>query len=352
MPTYAYPTRTKTLDAVTVATLEDQLNEVDIPQAYRNALLMQLVLRMAKEPGLEIQGQSLKLPNVAVKRKTMGGTRAEAFVNFETGVTAQAFAGLDLLDTSLADGPTVSWTDYAYYTCFVAIAGTEKIENTGPMKRLDILKSRQNQEIRALTRLMETDLWSTNTDITRGTQNAFSGMQHKIKIDPTTSTVVQGLNQSTFTPWRNQYTTSVGSFASGGLDAMRAFWFALSGQNGMEPPHLIINNSTIAGYIVKALEGIHRIVGSLNNQDLSASKLPTFMGVPIVHTDDSPSQKQYWLNFDYMENIIHEGANWSEVIPGEPNDQWVKDQKRYVFGAAPLMLTRRERFGVMGGITA
>ena len=31
MPTYPYPSRTKVLDTATVATLEDALNEVDIP---------------------------------------------------------------------------------------------------------------------------------------------------------------------------------------------------------------------------------------------------------------------------------------------------------------------------------
>lgn len=352
MATYAYPSRTKVLDTATVATLEDSLNERDIPQAYRNALLCQLILGNTREPGLEIQGRNLKLPRVSVKRKTMGGTRAEVFVNFEVGTTAQSFAGFDVLDTSIADGPTVSWSDYAYYTCFVAISGTEKVENTGAMKRLDILLSRQNQEIRQLVRTMEADLWSTNADTTRGTQNDFAGIQHKVQDDPTTSEVVQGLNQSTYTPWRNATSASVGSFASGGLDAMRAMWFSTAGVNGMEPPHLWTTNSTIAGYVVKALEGVHRVVGSLDGADLSASVLPTHMGVPIVHTDDSPSGVMIAWNFDYLENVVHEGANWSEVMPGEPNDQWVKDQKRYVYGAAPLMVTRREKFGYLGGITA
>ena len=351
MPTYAYPTRSKTLDTATVATLEDQLNEVDIPQGYRNALLTQLLFRK-ESPGLTMQGNDLRLPQTAMQRKTMGGTRAEAFVNFESGVTATEFSGLEQLNTSIADGPTVTYTDYSYYSAFVAISGIQKIENTGRMKRLDILRASQNQEIRGLIRRMEGHLHGTNTDSVKGSQKQFAGIRHKIKLDPTTSTVVQGLNQSTFTPWRNQYTTSVGSFAAGGLDAMRAMYFSIAGVNNYEPADLIFNNSTIAGYLVKALEGIHRIVGSLKGSDLSSSKLPTFMDIPIIHTDDAASQTQIWMTTSYFQNIIHEGADWSETIPGEPNDQWVKDQKRYVFGAAPLMCLRREKQGIMGGITA
>jgi hypothetical protein len=351
MSTYAYPSRTKSLDTATVATLEDSLHEYDIPQAYRNALFMQLLLSNNMEPGLEIQGRNTLLPGLGIKRKTMGGTRAESFVNFESGSTAQFFSGLDILDTSISDGPTVTWSDYAYATCLVSIAGIEKLENSGAMKRLDILRSRQNQEVRGLVRAMETALHSTNTDTVRGSQNAFAGYQHKIKEDPTTSTVIQGLNQATYTPWANQTTTG-GSFASQGLDDMREMWYSVSGVNGMEPPHLWTTTSTIAGYVTKALEGVHRIVGSLNDSDLSASKLPTHMGVPIVHTDDSPSGTMRVWNFDYIENIIHEGANWSENIPGEPNDQFIKDQKRYIFGAAPMMLTRREKQGVIHTITA
>jgi hypothetical protein len=352
MPTYAYPSRTQILDEATVATLADNLSETAIPQGYRNALLMQLMLRKNKEPGLQIQGTNLKLPSIQVKTKTQGGSRAEQFVDFESGNTAQSFSGNQILETSVGDGATVTWVDWAFYTCYVGLPFTTKAKNTGPQKRLDILTQIQNREIRGLIRDMETDLWSTNADTAEGSQNDFAGVQHKIKLDPTSSTVVQGLNQSTFTPWRNQYTTTMGSFATNGLDVMRAMWFTLSGVNGMEPPHLITTNSTIAGYTIKALEGVHRIVGSLDGADLSASKLPTFMGVPIVHTDDSPASLMHWWNFDYLVNLIHEQANWSDYIPGMPNDQLVVDQKRYVFGAAPMMLLRREKFGVIGGITA
>lgn len=353
MSTYASPSRTKVLDTVTTATLEDSLYENDIPQAYRNALLCQLTLGMAKEPGLFIQGQNLKLPGgVRPTIKTQGGTRCEVFVNFEVGKTAQSFIGTDILETAQADGPTVTWTDYAYYTAMVSIALTEKIENSGAMKRLDILRSRQNQEIRQMARVMEADLWSTNGDTTKGSQNDFSGMQHKVQDDPTAASTVQGLSQATFTPWRNATDNSVGSFASGGVDAMRSMWFSVSGTNGMEPPHLITTNSTIAGYVIKELEGVHRIVNTLNDRDLSASRLPTFMGVPIVHSDDSPSGVMLFWNFDYLCSIIQEGANWSTHIPGTPNDQAITDQQRWVFGAAPNMITRRERFGWLGGITA
>lgn len=346
----AYPSITQTLDTATVATLKDSLFDYDIPQAYRNAVLMQLLLRESREPGLEIQGQNLKLPDVAVKRKTMGGTRATAFTNFQDGVTAEWFSGFDILDTSVADGPTESWTDFSYMTGYVAISGIEKIENTGRGKRLDILRSRQNQEIRRMTRLGETALWSTNTDAVRGTQNAWAGIRHKISTAPTSGNL-QGLDRATFTTWRNQYNASGGSFASSGLDTMRSMYYATSGTNSMEPPHLILQTSTISGYMVKALEGIHRVVGALNGTDLS-SKTPTYMGIPTAWTDDCPSGYQYWLNFDYMINILHEGAIWSEVIPGEPNDQWIKDQKRYVLGAAPMMLTRPEKQGVVAGYTA
>ena len=354
MPTYAYPTRSKTLDTATVATLEDQLNEQDIPQAYRNGLLVQLVLRAAREPGLELQGQNLKLPDVGVKRRTMGGTRAEVFVNFEAGVTAQAFRGLTVLNTSLADGPTVTYSDYAYYTCYVAQSGTEKIENTGAMKRLDILRSRQSQEIRTLVRTMEADLWTTNTDTTAGSQDSFAGLRHKVKLDPTTSTTIQGLSQSTFTPWRNQYVTSVGSFAANGPDNMRAQYYATAGVNAMEPIDLWITTSTVAGYYVKQAEGIHRVVGNIGGAgtDLSSARLPVHMGVPVIHTDDCTSGYMFGLNFKYFENVIHEGADWTDIIPGAPNDQWVEGQHRWVFGAAPLMVTRREKHTVMAGITA
>lgn len=352
MATYAYPTDTIQLNTAEIATLKDALMEEDIPQAYRNALLCQMFMGKAREPGLNIQGQDLMLPGgVRPKRRTKGGTRATCPVNFEIGTTAQFFTGGDVLDTSQADGPTETWVDWAFLTCYVSIFGTDRLKNTGPGKRLDILRSRQNQEIRQMTRTAETAMWSANTDTVEGTQNAFPGLQHKVATAPTSGTK-QGLDQSVFTPWRNVYDATVGSFAAGGLDAFESFWYDLAGTNGMEPPHLFATESTVAGYVTKALRGVHRIVGSLNGNDLSASRLPTIMGVPIVHTDDCTSGYAYGFNFDYMENLILEGADWVSEIPGQPNDQFLQGQHRWILGAAPMMFTRLEKQGVLAGITA
>jgi len=352
MPTYAYPSRTELLNTANTATLEEALFEDDIPQGYLQCALVQLVLRNETDQGLRVQPKNLKLPNVMVKTKTMGGRLAEVFLNFETGTTAQTVRGFQTLNTDVAEGPTISSQPFAYYTYFVAQSGEEAAENTGMMKRLDIQRSRQTQEVRGLCRYMEGHLQGTNTDITKGSQDQFSGIQHKISTTPTTSVVVQGLNQSTYVPWRNIVNASVGSFASGGLDAMRTFYLDLSGQNADEPPDLYMTTPTVAGYIIKAAEGIHRLVGSLDGSDLSMAKMPTHMGVPIFHTADAASGTIRAFSFRYLENVIQENANWKVIRPGDPNDQWVDGQSRRVFGASPLMMTRREKFGVLSGITA
>ena len=76
MPTYAYPTQTIQLNTAEIATLKDALMEEDIPQAYRNALLCQMFMGKAREPGLNIQGQNLLLPGgVRPKRRTKGAVK-------------------------------------------------------------------------------------------------------------------------------------------------------------------------------------------------------------------------------------------------------------------------------------
>lgn len=353
MPTYAYPSSTVVRDTPTMATLQSVLNQQDIPQSFRECMLLGYLLNAAKQPGLEIQGTDLQMPSVGVspKIKRMRGPYAEVFVNFESGVTAQEFRGLQSLSTAIGEGPTTALTPWAYYTCYVAISHTQKIENSGGNKRLDILMSNQNKEIRGLCRRMEGHLWGTNTDIVAGTQNQFAGIGHRIAISPSTGTN-EGLSRSTFTPWRNATTTSVGSFASGGLDAMRAMILGISGVNQREKPHLAMTTTTVQGYCYKALEGIHRVVGTLGNTDLGTSGLPVYMGIPIAGTDDCTAGYIYYMNFDYLWSLIHADAEWSEHIPGEPANQLVDGQKRYVFGAAPLMISRLERFGVLSGITA
>jgi hypothetical protein len=349
MPTY--PSRTETLRGQVVATLRDALNERDIPQGYRNTILLQLLLRAQKDEGLTVQGQP-KIPGVSVRRRTQGGRAAEVFVSFDEGQTAMAFGGYDILKTSMSGGPTVTTQEFAAYTCMVQIAGTEKAKNSGKMKRLDLLLSAQGREIRKLLRTMEVDLWGTNGDTAEGTQKKFSGIGHKVQADPTGSSVVQGINQSTFETWRNVTNNTVGSFAANGLDAFRAAWFDSAGVNGMEPIQLWLTTRAVASLLTKALEGIHRVVGRIGQQDLSTAMLPTHMGVPFCHTDDCPAGVAKGINFDYVENVVHEQMDWEEVRPGTPNDQWVLDQQRWVYAAAPMMVTRREKMVHLGGITA
>lgn len=354
MSTYAPPSVTEVRDTPTIATLRESLFRESIPQGFRNCLLAQIILggMTSMEKGLSIQGHDLKLPGGArPKMKTMSGREATALVNFEDGLTFQWVSGLEELNTQQADGPVQSRQGYSYCTFMVSIGGIDKAENDGPMVQFSILNERQNQESRTACRGLETALWSTNTDAIRGSQDQFPGIRHKISTAPTSGNL-QTLSRSVFTPFRNQYATSAGSVATGGLDAVRSMMAYVSGTNGMEPPSLIITDRVTYYAFQKQLEGIHRITGSLNGQDLMAERLGTLMGVPIVWTDDCPTGYMYFLNFDYIVSILQKNAQWVEKRPGYPNDQWVEDQVRWFFGASPMLLTRPEREGVISGFTA
>lgn len=343
MPTYAYPTRSDTvLNPAVVATLNDLMQKEAVPQAYTQTVLLGLIFDAAREPGLMRPG--VKLPSFrAPKRKTMGGSRAELPINFETAGNIQSFYDLDPLTTNINPGPTKCWADWAYYTCYVAQSRTEKMENSGPGKQLDLLRERQNQEMRAATRQMETDLFSTNTDVSHTSQKSFTGLRHWNSTSPSTGTVF-GLDRAVYTPWRNTAST-VSSFATGGLDGMQTMYYSTSGTNSNEPVDIILTTSTVHGYYIKQAQAIHRIVGSLGSIDLS-TPVAKFMDIPIVHSSDVPSGTQHWLNTANMFGIVQEGSNWAEESPGKPNDVAIAYEKRFYFAGA-LMHSRMEKNGVI-----
>ncbi len=353
MSVYTPPTVSEVRGGAVIATLREGLFTTSIPQAFRNCLATQMFLNSKiMEKGLSIQGSDLKLPpGRRPKTKTMTGREATALVNFEAGTTFQWVEGLEPLNVSIADGPIEARVNFSYCTFFVGISTIDDVENSGPMKQFSLLMERQNQEARTACTNIETALWSTNTDSIRGTQSRFSGFRHKISTAPTSGNL-QSLDRGVFTPFRNQYATSAGSVASGGLDAVRSMVRLCSGTNYMEPPDLIITDGATYNLFMKQLEGIHRVVGSLNGQDLMAERLGTIMGVPIVWTDDCPAGYMYFFNFDYLISILQGNAQWVTKIPGYPNDQLVENQSRLFYGAAPNMLTRPERFGVISGFTA
>lgn len=346
MPTYAPASATVTYTPAILATLNEYLNETLIPQGYVKTLFTGLLF--GNQPGNEGLGglarPAVKLPSFRRPERKMGeGTQAEAILNFETAGNMQAFYDLASLNTSINQGGTKIFTPWAHYSTYVAQARTQRVENSGAGKLYDIYKSQLEQNTRHAFRKLETDLVGTNTDINHGTgQDELPGVQHWNSTSPTTT--CNGLNRTTYTPFRNQ-TATTASFAATGLDDMEALHYTIAGTNGNESADVIITDDTQHARFSKQAMAIHRLVGSLQSPDLGVSGTLYFKGIPLVWTPDWPASRMDWLNTGHIRPMVLAGCDWEQETPGKPNNVAIDGEKRWYFTGAILTL-RPETNGV------
>ena len=345
MPTYAPVSSTVVYTPAVLATLNDLMNETLIPEGYVRCLNYGIFFGPPREPGL--QGRpAVPIPSFRLPKKHTGeGTQAEMILNFESTGNIQSFYDLAPLNTAINQGGTKIFTPWAHYSTYAAIGRTQKVENSGAGKQYDILKSTLEQETRAATRRIETDILSTNTDINHNTgQDSLVGLRHWNSDSPSTGTLF-GLNRATYTPYRNN-TATISSFAATGIDQMQAMWYTTSGTNGNQPVDMIETTPTIHGYIAKQLQSIHRIVGgSANGGDLGVKTIP-FNDIPILHSPDFPSGRMDWINTADLHTFILQGCNWATETPGKPNDRAIGFEERWYWTAA-LMHARPETNATM-----
>jgi hypothetical protein len=141
------------------------------------------------------------------KRIEPGGERIVIPLEYGKNSTIKSMSsGYDTIDTT----PQESMTD-AYYT-WKEIAGSTSISNKelamnqGKHKILDLLQKKANNTEMSFTEIIEQMIVGAITAGNGGSD--LTPINLLIKGDPTTSTTVGGINQSTYSWWQNRYKVS------------------------------------------------------------------------------------------------------------------------------------------------
>lgn len=144
------------------------------------------------------------------------------------------------------------------------------------------------------------------------------GLDLLIQTDPTTSSVVGGLNQQTYTWWRNNYATGVNGTTVALIDAMEVQWRNCTRYGNSQPDKILVGESFLDAYRkVAALVVNRQITGASGLEkggvsvDASTSKCyfkgielewdPTFA---VLDTLDAPAiawaKRCYFINTKFI----------------------------------------------------
>lgn len=346
-----YPTRTLELSVAEVATLDTYLDLELRDLIYDHCPLLKLLVSSEYDlPGVAGDASEI-LRQIGVKTPRVmrqGGPRAELPLEVGTSTNAMAFRGGDTLSTTIEEGLTRAESFFAYYSTYGALLKQTMWENSGPGKRVDRAKGVMRLAQRGQSTLLQTDLWSTNADVS-GTQKGVPGMQNIFSTTQTSGTNWGLTRSAPNTFWRSG-TDATFSFATSGMDKIKA-GRAAAGRNGnIDTPRLLISPYTVLGYGIKQIEGQHRVTTMGNSVEMSTPHV-TYMGMVWMSDDTAPSGSLYLVNPDYLYVVLQAEAEGYSEEPANPNDQLIGFQRRTATGLT-WGTSDPQRHYIFSGVTA
>jgi len=226
-------------------------------------------------------------------RPADGGREIVEELEYGENSTVSWYAGYEVLDTSpqeVFDAATYDWKQLAGT---VTISGLEEIKNSGKERVINLLEKRIKNLEKSLMNAAATAVFSDGTG-TNGKE--LGGLRLLVADDPTASSTIGGINQSTYTWWRNQYQAASTITSANILSKMNTAW--LSTVRGTDKPDLVVADSTMYDYYESALQQYQRFASS----DMASAGFESlkYKTADVIYDDQCVSKHMYMLNTSYM----------------------------------------------------
>jgi hypothetical protein len=292
------------------------------------------------------------------------GDRMMMPLMYELG-TADSYSGYDVLDVTPMDGITASFWDWRQASVPIAISSLEEKKNAGEARILNLLEAKTQQAEMGIQEFFNAKLLqgAGGTSITSAYTSAANGssfidpMPLLVKYDPTSSTVIGNINQSTSTWWANKTYNSTGATFAAFLTELRKLRLQVNrGPGGQSNLHLVDEN--VYTVYEQALASKHQNP-SYQKADIPFENI-AFYGKPVVSdelvpdvqggsvTQSTTSGTWFMLNTKFFSIKVHAGTNFAPTPFQKPENQDAKVAHILWLGA--IGISNRRKQGVMGGI--
>jgi hypothetical protein len=248
-----------------------------------------------------------------------GGNTIMQELSFAANGNAGFYSGYETLPIAAQDVISAAEYQWKQAACPVTISGLEQLMNSGPERMIDLLESRINVAEASMANLIAISLYS---DGTGSGGKEIDGLAKQVATDPTIAGVVGGIDQVTWTFWRNKVfkATTTGGAATTALnigDYMNALWAQLV--RGNDRPDLILMDNAYWAYFVASLQAQQRFSSSE-----AASR--GFMALKYMDADvvldggiggGMPVKTMYMLNTKYLFYRPHKDRNMVSLNPSK-----------------------------------
>lgn len=297
-----------------------------------------------------------------------GGAKLAVPLMYEL-VKADSYSGYSQLDVTPFEGATDGFWDWRQSASHVTISGLEEFQNRDAegVRVLDLLKLRTKQALLGLEDffargLLQGQAKNDSVSITSAYVSPLNGtvfvdpLPLIIKFDPTTSTTIGNINQSTNTWWQNKTKTSVATTFAAFLKELRGLYTQVTRGPGGSPDVHVAELGTFDLY-ESALASSHR------NPDYQKADIPfesvLFKGKPVVADEFVPdvfnnnivitNGTWYMLNTQFLGMTYDNEHNFAPGPFVTPENQDAKTAQVLWYGAH--WCSNRRKQGVMGQIS-
>jgi hypothetical protein len=239
-----------------------------------------------------------------------GGRTIVRELSYSENATFQYYSGYETLNISPSDVISAAEFDWKQASVAVSISGLEQAQNSGPDAILDLLESRIEVAEKTMQNNLSTGMYSDGT----GSAGKQIGGLQLLVADVVSSGTVGGINQGTYSFWRNQtyqFSTEISSAASAAnmQRAMNTMW--LRTLRGADKTDLILADSNYYQFYWNSLQAIQRITDTTTG--MAGFTSLKFMDADVVADGGigggCPANHMYFLNSDYIYWQPHRDRN-------------------------------------------
>ncbi len=282
-----------------------------------------------------------------------------------------SYSGYDVLDTTPTDGITAAFFDWGQWSVPIAISGKEERENAGSdVKIQKLLEAKTTQAVAGIQEgfaraFVQGNGRNTATAITtrytspNNASTFIDPLPLLVKFDPTTSTTVGNINQSTYSWWQNKTKTSVATTFSAFLKELDNLYNQCSKGIGGKPNLHFVDQQVFELYVA-ALRNQNRFT------DYTKADIPfenvAFHGQPVTWDEFVPDAQNgtitsipvaasgtwYMLNTDMFYMNTFPGCDFTPGPFVKPENQDAKVSTILWHGGTGV--SNRRKHGVMGAI--
>ena len=234
-----------------------------------------------------------RLNKKGMVKTVSGGREIVQELEYAENGTAGWYSGYEILDVTpqeVFDAATFDWKQLAGN---VVISGLEEIKNSGKEASINLIASRIKNLEKTLKNKAATAVYADGTTDTK----SLGGLQLLVADDPTASATIGGINQNTYTFWRNQ--TSGDATLTTYLEIkaeMNALW--LSCIRGTDKPDCIVADANLYALYEGGLQDYQRFASA--DSAGAGFENVRYKTADVFYDDQCPANHMYFLNTDYI----------------------------------------------------